>query len=119
MNEPVLERIARALERIAALHGAPVAYEEDPAEAVDISQILDKSPLTNEELKSVTTFFKESGNLEIVKETAIEVGVVKLSDLVTREQQDKFLTLLKSKAVLLAPVQQKNVIAVITKLQGE
>lgn len=123
------EAIALAMARLAAHHGA--AVEVTPVSAPkpvtarttftveDIAaDEVEKPVLTMAEIKVVTAVFKEVNQIELAKEALAEAGANNVSELSTREAQEKFLVFLKGKAKLIAEPQRSTAITAINTLLG-
>lgn len=111
MNDAILERIAVALERIAAAH-----HPEDPVEAYLKEATAPRELLTLEQLKTVSAPFKSGGKIELCKESLQELHVTTIADLDTREKQERYLVICKGKVSLLSPEHQKTALDAITTL---
>lgn len=131
-----LGRIAVALERLAAAHGA--ARPEDspeygpplpaPASEIVIKDVLIDDPVpekatelktfTNEQLLTVTQPFKEAGAISSVKEVLTSLNVTGVSKLTECSQQNLFLDKMKQAIRVLPEPNATNVLNAINALKG-
>jgi len=103
---PILERIAVALETLAGTK--PVAATPVTPVA-QVAPAVVKTPLTLDQLKTVSAPFKSAGQVVLCKEAISEIGATSIAELTTRAQQDRYIAVVKDKAELL-PVEQRNAV---------